>query len=46
MAKTGDCKLATDNRLPRVYRYVGRAVAPHVADLDDLVAEIYLKTFA
>jgi RNA polymerase sigma-70 factor (ECF subfamily) len=31
-----------DESIPRVYRYVSRALAPHLADLDDLVAEVYL----
>jgi RNA polymerase sigma-70 factor (ECF subfamily) len=31
-----------DETIPRVYRYVTRAVAPNLVDLDDLVAEVYL----
>ena len=31
-----------DESIPRVYRYVSRALAPHLADVDDLVAEVYL----
>jgi RNA polymerase sigma factor (sigma-70 family) len=31
-----------DQSLPRVYRYVGRTITPHLADLDDIVAEVYL----
>jgi len=31
-----------DESVPRVFRYVSRALAPNCADLDDLVAEVYL----
>ena len=31
-----------DESIPRVYRYVSRALAPHLTELDDLVAEVYL----
>lgn len=34
-----------DLSLPRVYAFVSRALAPEVADVDDLVAEIYLVTW-
>jgi RNA polymerase sigma factor (sigma-70 family) len=31
-----------DESIPRVYRYASRALAPHVDDVDDLVAEVYV----
>jgi RNA polymerase sigma-70 factor, ECF subfamily len=31
-----------DESLPRVFRYVSRALAPNLAECDDLVAEVYL----
>jgi RNA polymerase sigma factor (sigma-70 family) len=31
-----------DQSLPRVFSFVSRALAPHMAEADDLVAEVYL----